>query len=104
MNATSMKLTQSRTIGRDIIDLVFLAILIVLGAVFTIVFTDHKEQEARYSYLKMTQNEIDHVMHALKKKSAGDCILIRTNYGFSCRDKSDRLFKIYVKGSGNERL
>jgi hypothetical protein len=36
--------------------------------------------------LHMTEQEVSHVMTDLKKRSAADCILTRTETGFQCKE------------------
>ena len=51
--------------------------------------------------LHMTEQEVSHVMTDLKKRSAADCILTRTETGFQCKEMgSNKIFK--VKSTGKE--
>lgn len=49
--------------------------------------------------LHMTEQEVSHVMTDLKKRSAADCILTRTDDGnFVCKEMgSNKIFKVRVK-------
>jgi len=48
--------------------------------------------------LHMTEQEVSHVMTSLSKRSAADCILERTDYGFKCEELgSNKVFKVTVK-------
>jgi len=45
--------------------------------------------------LHMTEQEVSHVMKSLSKRSAADCILERTDYGFKCSEMgSNKVFKV----------
>ena len=42
--------------------------------------------ESSGNRLDMTDQEVSHVMTDLKKRSAADCILTRTETGFQCKE------------------
>jgi len=45
--------------------------------------------------LHMTDQEVSHVMTSLSKRSAADCVLERTEYGFKCSEMgSNKVFKV----------
>ena len=48
--------------------------------------------------LHMTEQEVSHVMTDLKKRSAADCILTRTETGFQCKEMgTGKVFKVKGK-------
>ena len=48
--------------------------------------------------LQMTDEEVRHVMTNLEKRSAADCVLTRTDYGFVCKEMgSGKIYKVKVK-------
>ena len=51
--------------------------------------------ESSGNRLDMTDQEISHVMRNLEKRSAADCVLERTEYGFKCSEMgSNKVFKV----------
>jgi hypothetical protein len=54
--------------------------------------------ESSGSRLHMTPDEVSYVMKNLEKRSAADCVLTRTDYGFVCKEMgSDKVFKVRMK-------
>ena len=54
--------------------------------------------EATGNRLQMTDQEVTHVMKNLEKRSAGDCVLTRTDYGFVCKEMATgKVFKVKGK-------
>jgi len=54
--------------------------------------------ESSGNRLDMTDQEISHVMTDLKKRSAADCILTRTETGFQCKEMgTGKVFKVKGK-------
>jgi hypothetical protein len=54
--------------------------------------------EATGNRLQMTPDEVSYVMRNLEKRSAADCVLTRTDYGFVCKEMATgRVFKVKVK-------
>jgi hypothetical protein len=54
--------------------------------------------ESSGSRLHMTPDEVSYVMKNLEKRSAADCVLTRTDYGFVCKEMATgRVFKVKVK-------
>ena len=54
--------------------------------------------ETSGSRLQMTPDEVSSVMTNLKKRSAADCVLTRTDYGFVCKEMaSGRVFKVKTR-------
>jgi hypothetical protein len=54
--------------------------------------------ETHGNRLDMTDQEISHVMKNLEKRSAADCVLERTEYGFKCSEMgSNKIYKVRVK-------
>ena len=54
--------------------------------------------EATGNRLQMTDQEVTHVMKNLERRSAGDCVLTRTDYGFVCNEMaSGRVFKVKTR-------
>jgi hypothetical protein len=48
--------------------------------------------------LQMTPDEVNTVMSNLKKRSAADCVLTRTDYGFVCKEMATgKSYKVRVK-------
>ena len=48
--------------------------------------------------LQMTDEEVRHVMTNLEKRSAEDCVLTRTDYGFVCKEMgSGKIYKVKVR-------
>lgn len=51
--------------------------------------------ESSGNRLNMTEQEISHVMKNLERRSAADCVLERTEYGFKCSEMgSNKVFKV----------
>ena len=45
--------------------------------------------------LHMTEQEVSHVMTDLKKRSAADCVLTRTETGFQCQElATGKVFRV----------
>jgi hypothetical protein len=54
--------------------------------------------EATGNRLHMTPDEVSYVMRNLEKRSAADCVLTRTDYGFVCKEMgSNKVFRVKVK-------
>lgn len=54
--------------------------------------------EATGNRLQMTPDEVSSVMTNLKKRSAADCVLTRTDYGFVCKEMATgKIYKVKVK-------
>lgn len=48
--------------------------------------------------LQMTQAEVSKVMSNLERRSAADCVLTRTDYGFVCKEMaSGKIYKVKVR-------
>ena len=51
--------------------------------------------ESSGNRLNMTEQEISHVMKNLERRSAADCVLTRTDYGFVCKEMATgKIFKV----------
>jgi hypothetical protein len=54
--------------------------------------------EATGNRLQMTPDEVSYVMKNLEKRSAADCVLTRTDYGFVCKEMATgKVFKVKGK-------
>ena len=54
--------------------------------------------EATGNRLHMTPDEVSYVMKNLEKRSAADCVLTRTDYGFVCKEMATgKVFKVKGK-------
>jgi hypothetical protein len=68
-------------------------IIVCAFAIFGVMRT-----EGSGSRLHMTPDEVSYVMTNLKKRSAADCVLTRTDYGFVCKEMATgKVFKVKVK-------
>jgi hypothetical protein len=71
-----------------------LLVLFVL-AVMAFALLGVMRTEATGDRLHMTKQEVTSVMTDLKKRSAADCVLTRTDYGFVCKEMATgRVFKV----------
>jgi lipopolysaccharide export system protein LptC len=74
-----------------------LLVLFVL-AVMAFALLGVMRTESSGSRLHMTPDEVSYVMKNLEKRSAADCVLTRTDYGFVCKEMATgRVFKVKVK-------
>lgn len=54
--------------------------------------------EATGNRLQMTPDEVSYVMKNLERRSAADCVLTRTDYGFVCKEMAtNKIYKVRVK-------
>lgn len=68
-------------------------IIVCAFAIFGVMRT-----EATGNRLHMTPDEVSYVMKNLEKRSAADCVLTRTDYGFVCKEMATgKLYKVKVK-------
>ena len=68
-------------------------IIVCAFAIFGVMRT-----EGSGSRLHMTPDEVSYVMRNLEKRSAADCVLTRTDYGFVCKEMATgKLYKVKVK-------
>ena len=54
--------------------------------------------ESSGNRLDMTEQEINHVMKNLERRSAADCVLTRTETGFQCKEMATgKVYRVKVK-------
>jgi hypothetical protein len=77
-------------------EIILYTVFILVVAAFAIFGVMRTESSG--SRLHMTPDEVSHVMTDLKKRSAADCVLTRTDYGFVCKEMgSNKIYKVRVK-------
>ena len=73
--------------------LVLFVLAVMAFALFGVMRT-----EATGNRLQMTPDEVSYVMKNLEKRSAADCVLTRTDYGFVCKEMATgKVFKVKGK-------
>ncbi|MEE9910856.1 MAG: hypothetical protein K4571_03945 [Deltaproteobacteria bacterium] len=68
----------------------FLAFVTAVG----IVGLHYNERQLYREEIAMTSSDRDYLLMVLKKRSAGDCIVEPTGYGWKCTDFKGRIFKV----------
>jgi hypothetical protein len=77
-------------------EIILYTVFILVVAAFAIFGVMRTESSG--SRLHMTPDEVSYVMKNLEKRSAADCVLTRTDYGFVCKEMATgRVFKVKVK-------
>jgi hypothetical protein len=77
-------------------EIILYTVFILVVAAFALFGVMRTESSG--SRLHMTPDEVSYVMKNLEKRSAADCVLTRTDYGFVCKEMATgRVFKVKVK-------
>ena len=77
-------------------EIILYTVFILVVAAFAIFGVMRTESSG--SRLHMTPDEVSYVMKNLEKRSAADCVLTRTDYGFVCKEMATgKVFKVRVK-------
>ena len=77
-------------------EIILCTVFIIIVCAFAIFGVMRTESSG--SRLHMTPDEVSHVMTDLKKRSAADCVLTRTDYGFVCKEMATgKVFKVKGK-------
>jgi hypothetical protein len=77
-------------------EIILYTVFILVVAAFAIFGVMRTESSG--SRLHMTPDEVSYVMKNLEKRSAADCVLTRTDYGFVCKEMATgRVFKVKTK-------
>ena len=77
----------------ELIIYIVFVVAICAFAIFGVMRT-----ESSGSRLHMTPDEVSYVMKNLEKRSAADCVLTRTDYGFVCKEMATgKVFKVKGK-------
>jgi hypothetical protein len=71
----------------------FLAVSVTIIAVGL----HYNERNLYRAEVNMTSSDSDYLQMALKKRSAGDCIVEPTDYGWKCTDFKGRVYKVAKK-------
>jgi hypothetical protein len=77
-------------------EIILYTVFILVVAAFAIFGVMRTESSG--SRLHMTPDEVSYVMRNLEKRSAADCVLTRTDYGFVCKEMATgKVFRVKVK-------
>ena len=77
-------------------EIILYTVFILVVAAFAIFGVMRTESSG--SRLHMTPDEVSYVMKNLEKRSAADCVLTRTDYGFVCKEMATgKVFKVRVR-------
>jgi hypothetical protein len=77
-------------------EIILYTVFILVVAAFAIFGVMRTESSG--SRLHMTPDEVSYVMKNLEKRSAADCVLTRTDYGFVCKEMATgKVFKVKGK-------
>ena len=77
-------------------EIILYTVFILVVAAFAIF--GEMRTESSGSRLHMTPDEVSSVMTNLKKRSAADCVLTRTDYGFVCKEMATgKVYRVKVR-------
>ena len=77
-------------------EIILYTVFIIIVCFFALLGVMRTETSG--SRLQMTDQEVSKVMTNLEKRSAGDCVLTRTDYGFVCKEMaSGKIYRVKVK-------
>jgi hypothetical protein len=77
-------------------EIILYTVFILVVAAFAIFGVMRTETSG--NRLQMSKAEVTHVMRNLEKRSAADCVLTRTDYGFVCKEMATgKSYKVRVK-------
>jgi hypothetical protein len=77
-------------------EIILYTVFILVVAAFAIFGVMRTETSG--NRLHMTPDEVSYVMKNLEKRSAADCVLTRTETGFSCKEMATgKVFMVKIK-------
>lgn len=73
-----------------------LVAVIAAAAIMLLHWQERRAFKAELNALRLEKHEINFINENLNRRSAGDCEITRTWYGFQCREKSGKVFRIFL--------